>query len=131
MPIGIYKKTPEHIQKCIANLIPGGQLGKHWRIKDTSNMRGRHPKSEFKKGMVSWNKGSGEKHKCRGCPKIIAMWKIYCSWSCYLKCKTKNRKVRSNKPRIKKTVEELLAKKRFRNQRYKAKKRNADRKSVV
>jgi hypothetical protein len=32
-------------------------LGKHWIIKDTSKMKGHHPKSEFKKGQPSHNKG--------------------------------------------------------------------------
>lgn len=32
-------------------------LGKTWKIKDTSKMRGKHVKSEFKKGMTPWNKG--------------------------------------------------------------------------
>lgn len=34
-----------------------GSTGKHWKIADTSKMRGHHPKSEFKKGMVAWNTG--------------------------------------------------------------------------
>ena len=32
-------------------------LGKTWKVKDTSNMRGRVPKTAFKKGMTPWNKG--------------------------------------------------------------------------
>lgn len=28
-----------------------------YKIKDTSNMKGTHPKTEFKKGQVAWNKG--------------------------------------------------------------------------
>lgn len=69
MPKLGYKQTPEHKEKTIKNLIMGGQTGKHWKIKDTINMKGRHPKSEFKKnderllgnknreGYVPWNKG--------------------------------------------------------------------------
>lgn len=33
-------------------------LGKHWKVKDTTKMRGRHPKSEFKKDSTPWNKGT-------------------------------------------------------------------------
>ena len=32
-------------------------LGKKWKIKDTTKMKGRHPKGEFKKGIIPWNKG--------------------------------------------------------------------------
>ena len=38
-------------------------LGKHWSIKDTSRMKGRHPKSEFKKSLTPWNKSSEETEK--------------------------------------------------------------------
>jgi len=41
--------------------------GKKWSVKDTSRMKGHHPKSEFKKGCKTWNTGlSGwmsESHK--------------------------------------------------------------------
>ena len=30
---------------------------KGWKVKDTSNMMGKHPKSEFKKGFTPWNAG--------------------------------------------------------------------------
>ena len=33
-------------------------LGKTWKVKDTSKMKGRHPRSEFKKGTTPWNKGT-------------------------------------------------------------------------
>lgn len=67
MPLKGYKQTPEHKAKTILNLRPGGVLGMRWKIKDTSKMCGRHPKSEFKKGIKTWNTGlSGwlsEEHK--------------------------------------------------------------------
>lgn len=31
-------------------------LGKHWRVEDTSKMKGRHPKSEFKSGENTMDK---------------------------------------------------------------------------
>lgn len=70
MPNSGYKQTPEHREKTLKNLIMGGQTGKHWKIKDTSNMKGRHPGSEFKKnderlignnhraGIAPWNKNT-------------------------------------------------------------------------
>lgn len=33
-------------------------LGKHWKIKDTSKMRGKHFGREFKKGVIPWNKNT-------------------------------------------------------------------------
>lgn len=75
MPKLGYKQSPEHRAKTIKNLIMGGQTGKHWKIKDTSKMMGRHPKSEFKKGderlvgnknaanHIPWNKNTKGKVK--------------------------------------------------------------------
>lgn len=34
-----------------------GTRGLHWKVKNTSKMGGRHPTTEFKKGVPSWNKG--------------------------------------------------------------------------
>jgi len=52
---GVYKQTLEHRNKIAeANRHP---RSKKWKIKDTSNMKGKHPKTEFKKGNISWNKG--------------------------------------------------------------------------
>ena len=57
MPTGVYQKTPKHIEKIVKNLRPHKKGEGGWKIKDTSNMKGRHPKSEFKKGDIAWNKG--------------------------------------------------------------------------
>jgi len=46
MPKGIYDHSKNK-----------GTTGKHWKVKDTSNMKGNHPHSEFKKGITPWNKG--------------------------------------------------------------------------
>jgi 5-methylcytosine-specific restriction endonuclease McrA len=50
-----YKMTEEHKKKI-------GESNSHprvkkWKIKDTSNMKGKHPKTEFKKDFSPWNKG--------------------------------------------------------------------------
>lgn len=65
MPKGIYN----HI-----NHKP--TLGLHWKIKDTSKMCGRHPKSEFKKGFTPWNKGTHGLMKSwnKGTHGLITAW---------------------------------------------------------
>lgn len=51
--------TPEEITESYRKnrAKSSGTLGKTWKIKNTSNMKGHHPKSEFKKGNQSWCKG--------------------------------------------------------------------------
>ena len=53
-------------------------LGKHWKIKDTSKMRGHHPKSEFQKGVTPWNKGiklpEDQRAKLRGKRPLFSPW---------------------------------------------------------
>lgn len=70
MPLKGYVQTAEHKAKIIGNLLMGQQTGKHWKIKDTSKMKGKHPTSEFKcgdlrllgnknrLGITPWNKES-------------------------------------------------------------------------
>lgn len=59
MPTGIYKRKPrseEHKAKLrIAMLGNTNTIGKTWKIKDTSKMKGHQ--HGFKKGQTSWNKG--------------------------------------------------------------------------
>lgn len=43
--------------KSIARGHGARNKGSHWKIKDTSNMRGRVPRSAFKKGHTPWSKG--------------------------------------------------------------------------
>ena len=66
MPTGVYQKTPKHIEKIVKNLRPHKKGEGGWKIKDTSNMKGRHPKSEFKKGHATWNKGKPMSEETRG-----------------------------------------------------------------
>jgi 5-methylcytosine-specific restriction endonuclease McrA len=119
MPRGVYQKTPEHIEKITKNLIFGGQTGKHWKVKNTSKMKGRHPKSEFKKGMTPWNKELKGWMSEEQLENFREVAKNHIPWNKGIG------KPKVKKDRVKKTIEELLARKRFRNQRYKANKRNA------
>ena len=50
-------EAEKHEHRLIAMNGRKPAQGKTWTIKDTSKMKGRHPKSEFKKGQKSWNKG--------------------------------------------------------------------------
>ena len=52
-------RTKEEQAKEISDRNRGNKYveGKTWKVKDTSRMKGRHPISEFKKGVVAWNTG--------------------------------------------------------------------------
>lgn len=68
MPVGVYKRTQKHRDICKkARAVSSGSTGKTWKIKDTSKMKGRVPKTAFKKGYKSWNTGLkdwlSEEHK--------------------------------------------------------------------
>lgn len=63
MPTGIYIRTPEQIASSNQRLVLARKVKAEkgvggWKVKDTSNMRGRVPKSAFKKGCSPWNKGT-------------------------------------------------------------------------
>lgn len=51
--------TEEEIHERRSNAHKGNTncLGKTWKIRDTSNMMGRVPKTAFKKGYTPWSKG--------------------------------------------------------------------------
>lgn len=70
MPTGVYRRTEEHNNKISLGL-KGHKTSKETREKiglaNRVSLKGKHPKSEFKKGTVPWNKGlrgvqSDEKH---------------------------------------------------------------------
>ena len=44
--------------------VKGMKKKSRYKIKDTSNMKGTHPKSEFKKGRTPWNKDKKGLRKC-------------------------------------------------------------------
>jgi len=50
---GVYKRT----------IKSKNTLGKHWKVKDTSNMRGRYPSNGFKNGHIPWSKKNKGKYK--------------------------------------------------------------------
>lgn len=55
-----WKKRKYCSKRCSSTVTTKGRksvLGMTWKIENTRNMKGRHPKSEFKKGMTAWNKG--------------------------------------------------------------------------
>lgn len=56
-PLSVEEK---HKNLSEAQKLKKPTLGKSWKVKDTTRMRGRHPKSEFKKGHKPWNEGKSD-----------------------------------------------------------------------
>uniref|UniRef100_A0A6M3IGM3 Putative homing endonuclease n=1 Tax=viral metagenome TaxID=1070528 RepID=A0A6M3IGM3_9ZZZZ len=81
-------------------------------------------RTHFKKGYTPWNKGlkgyhAGNKYRVGTIPWNKGKKGLQVAWNKGLG------KPKIKKIKVKKTIEELLARKRFRNQRYKANKRRA------